>query len=84
MKGEKRRERRGRRRRRKPKKGMEFVKFCMELVWKLLFWYGLLDFWAFVWNCLMKKKQKTLFFFYEFGSKRTLLGILVMFWTWVG
>ena len=24
------------------------------------------------------------FFFYEFGSKRTLLGILVMFWTWVG
>ena len=35
-----RRERRGirrrrRRRRRKPKKGMEFVKFCMELVWKL-------------------------------------------------
>ena len=24
------------------------------------------------------------FFFYEFGSKRTLLGILVVFWTWVG
>ena len=24
------------------------------------------------------------FFFYEFGSKRILLGILVVFWTWVG
>ena len=24
------------------------------------------------------------FFIYEFGSKRTLLGILVVFWTWVG
>ena len=24
-----------------------------------------------------------IFFFYEFGSKRTLLGILVVFWTWV-
>ena len=23
------------------------------------------------------------FFFYEFGSKRTLLGMLVVFWTWV-
>ena len=74
MKGEKRRERRGRRRRRKPKKGMEFVKFCMELVWKLLFWYGLLDFWAFVWNCLMKKKQKTLFFFFmNLGLKEPYL-----------
>ena len=25
-----------------------------------------------------------LFFFYQRGSKRTLLGILVVFWTWVG
>ena len=24
------------------------------------------------------------FFFNEFWSKRTLLGILVVFWTWVG
>ena len=24
------------------------------------------------------------FFFDEFGSKRTTLGILVVFWTWVG
>ena len=23
------------------------------------------------------------FLFYEFGSKRTLFGILVVFWTWV-
>ena len=28
-------------------------------------------------------EEETFFFFYEFGSKRTLLGILVVFWTWV-
>ena len=34
----------------------------------------------FVW----KKKSNHKPIFDEFGSKRTLLGILVVFWTWVG
>ena len=59
---------------------MEFVKFCMEtmiLVWII----ELLDF------CMeLFDEEETInpFFFYEFRSKRTLLGILVVFWTWVG
>ena len=66
---------------------MEFVKFCMDfctLVWNLLILVWILDFWTFVWNCLMKKKIINPCFFYEIGSKRTLLRILVVFWTWVG
>ena len=43
---------------------------------------GLLDF------CMkLLDEEETInpfIFFYEFGSKRTLLGILVVFWTWVG
>ena len=48
------------------------------LVWII----GLLDF------CMkFFDEEETInpfFFFNEFGSKRTLLGILVVFWTWVG
>ena len=53
---------------------------CMEtmiLVWII----GLLDF------CMeLFDEEETInpFFFYEFGFKRTLLGILVVFWIWVG
>ena len=53
---------------------------CMEtmiLVWII----GLLDF------CMeLFDEEETInpFFFYEFGCKRILLGILVVFWTWVG
>ena len=32
----------------------------------------------------MEKKSNHKPIFYEFGSKRTLLDILVVFWTWVG
>ena len=49
----------------------------MILVWII----GLLDF------CMELFDEEEIinpFFFYEFGSKRTLLGILVVFWTWVG
>ena len=61
---------------------MEKYGTCMEsmiLVWII----GLLDF------CVeLFDEEETInsffFFFYEFGSKRTLLGILVVFWTWVG
>ena len=47
----------------------------MILVWII----GLLDF------CmeLFDKEETITFFFYEFGYKRTLLGKLVVFWTWV-
>ena len=45
-----------------------------------MIWYGLLDFWTFVW----KNQTINPIFFDEFGSKRTLLDILVVFWTWVG
>ena len=48
----------------------------MLLVWII----GLLDF------CMeLFDDEETInpFFIYEFGSKRTLLGILVVFWTWV-
>ena len=44
---------------------MELVKFCMEtLVWFL---------------GMEKSNHKPFFFFNEFGSKRTLLGIMVVF-----
>ena len=46
----------------------------MTLVWIT----GLLDF------CMeLFDEEETINLFYEFGSKRTLLGILVVFWTWV-
>ena len=32
----------------------------------------------------MEKKSNHKPIFDEFGSKKTLLGILVVFWTWVG
>ena len=44
-----------------------------------MIWYGLLDFRTLVWKKLNHKP-----IFDEFGSKSTLLGILVVFWTWVG
>ena len=50
----------------------------MILVWII----GLLDF------CMeLFDDEETInpfFFIYKFGSKRTLFGILVVFWTWVG
>ena len=46
---------------------------CWE--YEIMIWYGLLDFWTLVW----KNQTINPFFFYEFGSKRTLLGILVVF-----
>ena len=58
---------------------MEFVKFCMEtmiLVWII----GPLDFYMELFD--EEETINLFFFFYEFGSKRTLLGILVVFWTW--
>ena len=50
---------------------MEFVKFCME---KYGFLYTSMD--AMV--CMEKSNHKPIFFD-EFRSKRTLLGILVLF-----
>ena len=51
----------------------------MILVWII----GILDF------CMdLFDEEETInpfyLFIYEFGSKRTLLGILLVFWTWVG
>ena len=43
---------------------MELVKFCME---------------SLAWFLGMEKSNHKPFFFYEFGSKRTLLDILVVF-----
>ena len=40
-----------------------------------MIWYGLFDFWTLVW----KKNQTINPFSDEFGSKRTLFGILVVF-----
>ena len=48
---------------------------------RILVWIiGLLDFCMELFD---EEETINLIFFYEFGSKRTLLGILVMFWTWV-
>ena len=52
---------------------MEKYETCMETM--ILVWIvGLFDF------CMELFDED---FFYEFGSKRTLLRILVVFWTWV-
>ena len=56
---------------------MEKYGTCMEtmiLVWII----GLLDYIEF-----FDEEETINPFFDEFGSKRTLLGILVVFWTWV-
>ena len=49
----------------------------MILIWII----RLLDFYM---ELLDEEETINPFFFYEFGSKRTLLGISVVFWTWVG
>ena len=61
---------------------MEKYETCMKTM-ILVSIIGLLDF------CMeLFDEEETInpffFFFYEFGSKRTLLGILVVFWTLVG
>ena len=66
-KREKKRRRRGRRK--KIAKGMDFYGF----LWIILDTY--IDFYGFVW----KKKLNHKLIFDEFGSKRILLGILVVF-----
>ena len=59
--------------------------FCMEKLWILVWnvWNLCMELWmgvyVFVWE-----NQTINPFFDEFGSKRTLLGILVVFWIWVG
>ena len=80
---EKKRRRRGRREESQERYGS--LVFCMEtmilvwiIVWKYEFLWISLDF---VWK---KRKSNHKPNFDEFGSKRTLLGILVVFWTWVG
>ena len=67
----------------------------MDFVWKSRFLYGkIMDFsmdcLKFVYGtldgclcfCMGKSNHKPIFD--EFGSKRTLLSILVVFWIWVG
>ena len=68
-KREKKRRRRGRRRKRRAK-GMDFYGFLWIILDACIDFYG--------------KKSNHKPIFDEFGSKRTLLGILVVFWTWVG
>ena len=53
---------------------MGFSMGCLEFV------YGTLD--GCLCFCMGKSNHKPIFD--EFGSKRTLLGILVVFWIWVG
>ena len=43
-----------------------------------------MDLFGFCMNFVWRKKSNHKPNFDEFGSKRTLLGILVVFWTWVG
>ena len=52
---------------------MDFSMECLEFV------YGTLD--GCLCFCMGKSNHKPIF--YELGSKRTLLGILVVFWIWV-
>ena len=53
---------------------MDFSMECLEFV------YGTLD--GCLCFCMGKSNHKPIFD--EFGSKRTLLSILVVFWIWVG
>ena len=70
MKRKKRKKAKKRRRRRKRReKGMDFYGFFMD-------YFGYL--YRFLWICMEKSNHKPIFD--EFGSKRTLLGILVVFW----
>ena len=48
-------------------------------LWVFMDYFGYL--YRFLWICMEKKNQTINPFFDEFGSKRTLLGILVVFWT---
>ena len=59
--------------------------FC-TLVWNLLILVWIIELLDFCMKLFVKEEtiNHFFFFFYEFGSKRTLLGILVVFWTWVG
>ena len=50
-------------------------------LWVFMDYFGYL--YRFLWIC-MEKKSNHKPIFDVFGSKRTLLGILVVFWTWVG
>ena len=84
MKGEKRRERRGREKEEEEsqRKVWNLLSFVCNLYgnYDFVWIFGLLDF------CMeFFDEEETInpFFFYEFGSIRTLLGILVVFWTWV-
>ena len=52
---------------------MDFSMKCLEFV------YGTLD--GCLFFCIGKSNHKPIFD--EFGSKRTLLSILVVFWIWV-
>ena len=63
------------------RKVWNLLSFVWILVWKYGFLWISLDF---VWILYGKKKSNHKPIFDEFGSKRTLLGILVVFWTWVG
>ena len=67
---------------------MEFVKFCMDfctLVWNLLILVWIIRLLDFCMKFFVEEETINPFIlFYEFGSKRTLLGILVVVWTWVG
>ena len=53
---------------------MDFSMECLEFV------YGTLD----ECLCFFMRKSNHKPIFDEFGSKRILLGILVVFWIWVG
>ena len=50
-------------------------------LWVFMDYFGYL--YRFLWIC-MEKKTNHKPIFNEFGSKTTLLGILVVFWAWVG
>ena len=45
-------------------------------LWVFMYYFGYL--YKFLWICMEKSNHKPIFD--EFGSKRTLLGILVVFW----
>ena len=69
----KKRRRRGRRRKRKKK---ERKSKRYGFLWVFMDYFGYL--YRFLWICMEKSNHKPIFD--EFGSKRTLLGILVVFW----
>ena len=74
MKSKKEEERKKEKKKKKKKKEEKRKRY--GFLWVFMDYFGYL--YRFLWICMEKSNHKPIFD--EFGSKRTLLGILVMFW----